>query len=97
MLLLATHEVVIFRYWPTFRRLRLRQSLKESNRFVKVFGQTPLQSDPDLDCTRKSRITRVATLSPLHKSVDLLRSSTTAEHVGLGNSMRHSAISHISS
>ncbi|EYB98448.1 hypothetical protein Y032_0131g1632 [Ancylostoma ceylanicum] len=97
MLLLATHEVVIFLYWSTFRRLRLRQSLEKSNRSVKVFGQTPSQPDTDPDYARKPRITRAATLLPLHKSVDLLRSSTTTEHVRLGNSMRHSAISHISS
>ena len=77
MLLLATHEVVKLLYWPTFRRLRLRQSLKESSRFVKVFGQTPPQSNFDPDYTRESRITPAVTHSPLHKSADRVMFSTT--------------------
>ncbi|EYB82079.1 hypothetical protein Y032_0367g33 [Ancylostoma ceylanicum] len=74
MLLLAVHEVVISLYWPTFRRLRLRQSLKESNRFVKVFGQTPPQFYTDPDYARKSRITRTATLtsSQVRRPIEVL-------------------------
>ncbi|EYC19759.1 hypothetical protein Y032_0023g698 [Ancylostoma ceylanicum] len=74
MLLLAVHEVVISLYWPTFRRLRLRQSLKESNRFVKVFGQTPPQLYTDPDYARKSRITRAVTLtsSQVRRPIEVL-------------------------